>query len=279
VNHIEGDFSGVRNARIFFQAWLPDAEPKAALILLHGLGSHSGRYTNIVHPLLPRGYAVYGFDQIGHGRSDGARGRIERFEDLTETLAIFRTTVGGRQAGKPVFLFGHSMGGLIAAFHLLDHQTDFQGAVFSAPAVKAGERITPAAILLGRILSAVAPGAGVLRLNPDFLSHDPEVVRAYRDDPLVHHGKTPARLAAELWKAMRRVAEEAGRITLPFLALQGGADKIVDPGGAQWLYDRAGSKDKTLRIYAGLYHETFNEPERGRVLQDIETWLETHLGQ
>jgi acylglycerol lipase len=274
VPHAEGFFQGPRNQPVFHQVWLPDTEPKAALILLHGLGSHSGRYGNIVAPLLRLGYAVHGFDQIGHGRSGGARGMIARFEDFTETLVIFRGMVGERVPQRPVFLFGHSMGGLIAAFYLLDRQSEFRGAVLSAPAVKAGGNAAPLRISMVRLLSTLAPQAGVLRLNPDWLSHDSEAVRAYRNDPLVFHGKTPARLAAELWKAMQRVSDEAGRIALPLLILQGGADRIVDPIGAQWLYERAGSKDKAIRIYAGLYHETFNEPERGQVLSDAQCWLE-----
>jgi alpha-beta hydrolase superfamily lysophospholipase len=132
-------------------------------------------------------------------------------------------------------------------------------------------------ITLGKILSVVAPKAGVLALNPNGVSRDPEVVTAYLNDPLVFHGKTPARLAAELLKAMLRVAAEADKITLPFIVVQGGEDKLVDPAGAQMLYDKAGSKDKTIKVYEGLFHEVFNEPERARVLEDMETWLAAHL--
>ncbi len=277
MNHIEGTFKGVRSLSIHYQAWLPEREPKAVLLFIHGMGSHSGRYGNIVNRLVPRGIAMYGLDQIGHGKSDGARGRIERFEDFTDTLTTYYHMIKGWQPGKPIFLFGHSAGGLIAAFHLLDHQTDFKGAILSAPAIKVNERITPARILVGRILSVLAPKMGVLRLDPNSLSRDPEVVKAYINDPLVFHGKTPARLAAELLKAMRRVAKEADRITLPFLTFQGGGEKIVNPGGAQMLYDKVGSKDKAIHIYEGLYHETFNEPERARVLKDMETWIAAHL--
>jgi acylglycerol lipase len=276
MNHIEGHFKGVRNADIYYQAWLPEGDVKAVLLVVHGLGSHSGRYMNVVNHFAPHGIAVYGFDQIGHGKSGGARGMIERFEDFTDTLTIYCHMVKGWQTGKPIFLFGHSMGGLIAAYYLLDHQADFKGAIISAPAVKLRENISPAVIILGRILSSLEPKAGVLRMDPAGLSRDPEVVNAYIHDPLVFHGKTPARLAAELLKAMRRVAKEAGKINLPLFTLQGGADKIVNPGGAQMLYDKAGSKDKTIHIYEGLYHETFNEPERARVLQDMGTWLSAH---
>ena len=276
MNHIEGNFKGVRNADIYYQAWLPTGEVKAVLLVVHGLGEHSGRYMNVVNHFVPLGYAVYALDHLGHGKSAGEREVIERFDDFTSTLTTFYNMVKGWQAGKPIFLLGHSMGGLIASHYLLDHQADFKGAVISAPAVKVGEAITPTTIMMGKILSAIAPKMGILGLDASLISHDPEVVKAYVNDPLVFHGKTPARLAAEMLKAMLRVSAEAGTITLPFIVIQGSEDKLVDPGGAQLLYDKAGSPDKTIKIYAGFYHEVFNEPEKSRVLGDVEAWLAAH---
>jgi len=277
MNHIEGKFKGVRNANIYYQAWLPEGNVKAVLLVVHGLGEHSGRYMNVVNHFVPLGYAVYGLDHIGHGKSEGMREVVERFEDYTDTLTIYYNMVKGWQTGKPVFLLGHSMGGLIAAYYLLDHQADFRGAVISAPGIKVSASISQAAITIGKILSVLAPKAGVLALDVNGISRDPEVVRAYVNDPLVFHGKTPARLAAELVKTMSRVTAEVDKITLPFIVVQGGQDKLVDPAGAQMLYDKASSKDKTIKVYDGLYHEVFNEPERARVLKDVETWLAAHV--
>jgi acylglycerol lipase len=273
MDHTEGHFKGVRNTSFYYQAWLPDGNTKAVLLVVHGLGEHSGRYMNVVNHFVPLGYAVYGFDHIGHGKSEGLREFVERFTDYTDTLRIYHDMVKGWQAGKPVFLLGHSMGGLIATDYLPDHQADFKGAVISAPLIKARGNISQAAIIMGKILSALAPKAGVLPLDANSVSRDPEVVRAYVNDPLVFHGKTPARLAAELVKAMVRVGPEVHKISLPFIVLQGSGDKLVDPAGAQMLYDKASSTDKTIKVYEGLYHEVFNEPERARVLKDVETWL------
>jgi len=103
------------------------------------------------------------------------------------------------------------------------------------------------------------------------------VVEAYVNDPLVFHGKTPARLAAEMLKAMQRVTAEAGKINLPMIIVQGSADVLVDPGGAQMLYSGASSPDKTLKIYDGVHHEVFNEPERARTLEDVRSWLEARI--
>ena len=128
-------------------------------------------------------------------------------------------------------------------------------------------------IFMGKILSRILPKAGVVSLDPSSISRDPEVVKAYVNDPLVFHGKTPARLAAEMLKAMMRVKAEAEKITLPFIIVQGSEDKLVGPSGAQMLYDKAGSKDKTLNVYEGLYHEIHNEPERSAMFKDVEAWL------
>jgi acylglycerol lipase len=273
MNHIEGKFKAVRNANLYYQAWLPEEEARAVLLVVHGLGEHCGRYMNVVNHFVPLGYAVYGLDHIGHGKSDGAREVVERFEDYTSPLTAYYHMIKGWQAGKPIFLLGHSMGGLIVSYYLLEQQVNFRGAVVSAPLVKVGDDVSPVTIIIGKILSVLVPKAGLLTLDANGVSRDPEVVKAYVNDPLVFHGKTPARLAAELLKAMMRVTAEADKISLPLIILQGAEDKLVDPAGAQMLYDKASSKDKTIQVYEGLYHEVFNEPERARVLKDVEAWL------
>lgn len=277
MKYIEGTFKGIRNANIYYQAWLPDGEVKAVLFLVHGLGEHSGRYMNHVNHFVPLGYAIYGLDHLGHGKSEGEREVIQRFTDYTDPLTIYYKMVKNWQPGKPIFILGHSLGGLLACYYLLDHQEDFKGAIISAPLIKISDSISPMTITMGKILSFVAPKAGLLGLDATGISCDPKVVKAYVNDPLVFHGKTPARLAAEMLKAMQRVTAEVDNITLPFIVIQGGADKLVDPGGAQMLYDKAGSKDKTLEVYPGLFHEVHNEPDCNSMFKDMETWLEAHV--
>ncbi len=250
MNHIEGNFKGVRNVNIYYQGWLPEGDVKAVLLVVHGLGEHSGRYMNVVNALVPLGYAIYALDHIGHGKSDGAPEMVDRFADFTDTLATYYKMVVGWQAGKPIFLLGHSMGGAIASYYLLDHQADFSGAIISPPAVKVGNNVSSATIAISKVLSKIAPKMGVLALDVNGVSRDPAVVAAYVADPLVFQGKTPARLAAELLGAMQRITGEAGTISLPIIVLQGGADAIVDPAGAQMLYDMArvrGQDDPHLR--------------------------------
>ncbi len=277
MNHIEGSFKGVRDTDIYYQGWLPDGNVKAVLLVVHGLGEYSGRYMNVVNHFVPLGYAVYGQDHIGHGKSDGPREYVDRFEDFTGPLTKYYNMVAGWQPEKPIFLLGHSLGGLIATYYLLDHQANFNGAIISAPSIKVSDSLLATTIAMGKVLSVLMPKAGVLALDAGAISRDPQVVTAYANDPLVFHGKTPARLAAETLKAMQRVTSELEKIVLPIIIVQGSDDKLVDPAGAQMLYDRASSKDKTIKIYDGLYHEVFNEPERARVLADVETWLAAHV--
>lgn len=277
MKHIEGNFKGVGNANIYYQGWLPDGDVKAVLLVVHGLGEYSGRYMNVVDHFVPLGYAVYALDHIGHGKSDGIREYVNKFEDYTDTLYIYYKMVKEWQPDKPFFLLGHSLGGLISTYYLLDHQADFKGAVISAPAIKIGESVTPMTITMSKILAKIAPKAGVLALDASTISRDPVVVSTYANDPMVFHGKTPAHLAAEMLKAMMRVTAEVSTITLPFIVVQGSEDKLVDPGGTRMLYDQAASKDKTIKIYEGMYHEVFNEPDRARVLNDVEAWLAEHL--
>ncbi len=275
MKHQEGHFKGIRNLRIYYQCWLPESKPKAVLLIVHGLAEHSGRYMNVVNHFVPLGYAVYGIDHIGHGKSDGSRVYVQRFEDFTDTLKTFYDMIRDWQPEKPIFLVGHSMGGLISSIYLLDHQEELSGAVLSGPSVKVPDNISSATILVAKLFSTLMPKLGLIALEAEGVSRDPAVVQAYLNDPLVYTGKTTARLGAELLKAMKRVAVDASRITLPILIVQGGEDRLVDPDGAQMLHDTVGSVDKTLKIYDGLYHEVFNEPERLKVLGDVEAWLES----
>jgi acylglycerol lipase len=278
MNHQDGVFKGVRDIDIAYQYWLPEEEIKAVLVIVHGLAEHSGRYMNVVHHFVPLGYAVYGLDHIGHGRSEGTRVYVERFSDYTRTLKTYVDKIRAWQPDTPLFMVGHSLGGLITSAYLLDHQGDLTGAVLSGPGVKVPDSISPITVALGKVLSTLMPKAGLVQLNAKEISRDPAVVQAYVSDPLVHTGKTTARLAAEMLKTMRRVIEEASTITLPVTIVQGSEDKLVDPAGARMLYKTVGSADKTLKVYDGLYHEVFNEPEHAEVLGDVEAWLDAHVG-
>ena len=277
MKHREGYLKGVRDTDIYYQCWLPEGEPKAILLIVHGLAEHSGRYMNVVNHFVPSGYAVYGIDHIGHGKSGGARVFVERFQDYTKPLRKYFDMIQDWQPEKHIFLIGHSLGGLISAAYLLGHQDELSGAVLSGPGIKVPDNISAATIFVGNMLSIIIPKAGLIRLDAKSISRDPVVVDAYVNDPLVYTGKTTARLGTEILKTMRHVTKYATKIMLPIMIVQGSDDKLVDPSGAQLLYDLVGSEDKTIKIYDGFYHEVFNEPEHEQVLNDVKTWIEALL--
>jgi alpha-beta hydrolase superfamily lysophospholipase len=272
----EGNFKGTGNFNLYWKCWLPDGQVKAVILVAHGLGEHICRYTNLVNNVVPLGYAVYGLDHQGHGKSEGTRVFVDRFQTYLNDLKTFYDMVRKDNPSKKIILYGHSMGGLIAVCYALQHQTEIDGLVISAPALKAGESITPATIALAKIISAVAPKLGLQSLPSADLSHDKAVVEAYDNDPLVYRGKVTARLGAEMLGTMSKIEAQLPSITLPLLILQGSDDKLVNQDGAKMCYAKAGSKDKTLKIYDGFYHEVHNEPGNARVFADLEAWLASH---
>lgn len=272
----EGYFKGAGDSRIYCRYWLPDGSPRALLLIAHGAGEHCGRYAHFAGYLVSQGYAVAGLDHIGHGQSTGEGAHVDNFDLHLETLELFRQQLAAEFPDIPHFLLGHSMGGLIASSYLLQHQAQFAGCVLSGPVVTTEIDPGPLQMVLVRLLSRLLPRMGVLQLDAGGVSRDPEEVRKYREDPLVHQGKLSARLMTELFRYMEIIQTRAGEITLPLLVLHGGADAMTAPAGSKLLYERANSADKTLKIYPGLYHEILNEPEKEEIYADIVAWLDRH---
>jgi alpha-beta hydrolase superfamily lysophospholipase len=277
VNHRQETLSGSNGDAIYAQSWLPGGAPKAALLLLHGLAEHSGRYMNLVEHLVQVGYAVYTFDLVGHGHSEGERAYVRRFSEYSAMVDAYQAQVRERAPRVPLFAFGHSMGAVIAADYVLSHDSELSGIVLSGLSVEMPADVTPATILAAKVLSALAPKLRVQALASSTLSRDPAVVQGYDEDPLVYRGRIPARTGVELLQAQDRVLAHAHQITLPVLMVHGGEDRLCPLRAARSFYESLGSPDKTLQVYEGFYHEVCNEPERDLVLDDIAAWIQARL--
>lgn len=277
MNHKDGKFVGAHGDSIYYRYWTPEQPAQAVLLVAHGAGEYCGRYEHLAALFTQYGFAVAALDHSGHGHSDGVAGFVPAFDDYIDTLEIFHRQVNTDLGPLPTILLGHSMGGLISARYLLDHQNDFAACVLSGPAIKTELEPGFVQMTIIRLLSALMPKAGVLQLDANDVCRDPEVVRKYKEDPLVHHGKLSARLVGELFKTMKKVQAEAHTLTLPMLMLHGGEDTMASPEGSKFLNENIASVKKEMKIYPGLYHEIFNEPEHPQVMQDILDWLNTTL--
>ncbi len=264
--------SGIR-----YRYWEPVVEARATVLLIHGLGEHSGRYQRVAAALIARGFAVVAPDHLGHGESPGHRVFVTHFDDYLEGVRECRQVLAKRYPSLPCFVLGHSMGGLITGRLLLEDQDQYQGALFSGPAFAAGD-VPPAPIMwIGRFLAKFLPRLGMLALDGSAVSRDSAVVAAYQADPLVNHGKVTAGLGIAIFDAMDRVMVEAGSLSLPMLIMHGGADTLAAPIGSETFAAKVGATDVSLHILPGLYHEIFNEPEGEDIVGEYADWIEAHL--
>jgi len=264
-------------SRLYRQSWLPDETVRAAILVVHGLGEHSSRYAYLARHCTDRGFAVHTLDHYGHGKSDGMPGFVERFSVYVDGLRGLLEDVRAVHDDVPLFLLGHSMGGLIAAAFLPEAQTEFRACALSGPLLQTDAEPPAIVLALVRLLSRLAPTLPLISLDATGVSRDPAVVNAYVNDPLVHHGKLSARLIVEMSHAMRDTMGSAPAVELPLLIMHGEDDVLTAPAGSREFFEHVSSADKTLNIYPGLYHEIFNEPERDQVLSDMTGWLEEHI--
>ncbi|GAG39340.1 unnamed protein product, partial [marine sediment metagenome] len=243
-------FTGRKGLSIYYQCWLPATNPKAILLVVHGWAEHSGRYTNLVNHFVPEGYAICALDHRGHGKSEGRRGYVERFSDYLDDLKTLFDIVRSEHGDTKIFLVGHSMGAIIATAYTVtvSHQQELAGLIVSGVGVKPGSSLSSALIPLARILSLLLPRLGIMVLDASAISQDKAVVDAYVNDPLVYRGKITCRFGAEMLATLRKLPSEMPEINLPILIMHGTADRLCDPEGSRILYERANSRDKTLKL-------------------------------
>ena len=274
MSMIEFTFTGAKGIPIFATSWMPGGVPVDHIVLAHGYGEHLGRYQAVADVLNAAGYAVHALDHRGHGKSGGPRAVIDSFANADADLDQLVDRVRKEGGLSRVKLVGHSMGGSLALNYALNHPEKLSGLILSGPAIGGG--LPPFQSRLLSIISRIAPRLGMIRLDADAVSRDPQVVAAYKADPLVFHGKVPARTAREMMHAVTTYPSRVGTMQVPCLLMHGSADTLVRAADAQPVFDAIGSPDKTVRIFDGLYHEIFNEPERMEVLKIVRDWLDAH---
>ena len=278
ATHAEGTLTSFDGLAIHHRSWSPPGDPKGVVLLVHGLGEHSGRYGHVAARLVAAGYAVHALDHRGHGKSEGKRVFVKSYDEFMADLIQFRAHVERQHPGAPLVMLGHSMGGNLAVGHALDHQEGLAGLALSGPALAVSDALSPVQIKIFKLIAKVAPGVRPEGLDASAISRDQAVVDAYLADPLVYTGKVTAGIGAALITAMERFAEQYGALRLPLLIMHGTEDRLADISGSKALEAGAVDADVTAHYYDGLYHEIFNEPEQDRVLDDLVAWLDTVVG-
>ena len=273
--HAEGALTTSNGVVLYTQSWCAP-QPKATIALIHGIAEHSARYQHVGEYLAARGYTVHTMDLRGHGRSPGKRILVRQLDEHSQDVANFLSWVRQEATGQPLFLLGHSMGGLIVTYHVLTQQPKLTGVILSSPALKLAP-VSPLLVAVGRVIARIIPGLPMVPLDNRMLSRDPLIVQANTADPLVHHGGIPAATGLAMIKAVAYVDQHMQTFQLPLLIIQGTADRIVDPEGSKQLYARAQSSDKTLKLYDGFYHEVLNEPEKEAVMAELVEWLDQRI--
>ncbi len=271
----ESTISGAGGVTLHMAVWSPESEPIADVVIIHGLGEHSARYVPVAEALTAAGFQVSALDLRGHGRTTGVeRGVIDDFDLLIDDAAQFIDSV---RTTRPLFVYGHSMGGLTAVRLAERSQDGVAGFIVTSPALVAAESIPKILVKIVNFVGKIAPRLKTIKLEGDAISRVQSVRDDYDRDPLNYRGKIRAGTARQMNITMAKALSEAGRITKPILILHGDADRLTSPAGSRKLDELVASSDRTLRLWPGAYHELHHEPEREEVLQTIIAWMKARV--
>ncbi|WP_372510209.1 alpha/beta hydrolase [Mycobacterium paraseoulense] len=263
--------------RIVYDVWTPDTAPRAVVVLSHGLGEYARRYDHVAQRFGAAGLVTYALDHRGHGRSGGKRVLVRDISEYTADFDSLVRIATREHPGLKCVVLGHSMGGAIVFAYGVERPDNYDLMVLSGPAVAAQDQVSPLMVLAARVLGALVPGLPVQELDVDAISRDPAVVAAYKNDPLVYHGKVPAGIGRALFQVGETMPQRAPALTAPLLVVHGSEDRLIPVAGSRRLVECVGSTDVELKVYPGLYHEVFNEPEREQVLGDVVSWITARL--
>ena len=271
----ETTFAGVGGLKIFSRSWQPEGETRGVVVIVPGFNSHSGQYLRVGEQFAAKDLATYAIDLRGRGRSEGERWYVEKMEDYTDDVATLVRTAKSENPGLPVFLLGHSAGGVVSCIYTLDHQSEIDGLICESFAYDLPVPGFVLSILKG--FDYIAPHLHVYTLKNENFSRDPGFVDSMNNDPLIKRESEPTQTASVMIDASRRLHEEFPLIKLPVLILHGTDDKATNPSGSQFFYDYAGSTDKTLKLYEGHYHDLLNDVGKEGVMADINDWIDARV--
>lgn len=271
----EETMEGVGSLKIFVRVWRPTQPARGVVIIVHGFNSHSGQYRWAAERFTAAGLAVYALDLRGRGRSDGERFYVEHFGDYVSDVASLASLARSREPALPVFLLGHSAGGVIACLYAVEHQAQLAGLICESFAFEVPAPDFALTVLKG--LSHLAPHAHVLRLKNEDFSRDPVVVAEMNADPLIENEVQPTNTVAEMVRADERLKLEFSLVSLPLLILHGTEDRAAKPSGSRLFHGLAGSTDKTLKLYEGHFHDLLRDIGKESVMADINGWIDARI--
>ncbi len=274
----EFTFTTADNIILHAVKWLPTTDPKAVILLVHGIAEHSGRYGHVAEAFVDAGFAFYAYDHRSHGKSGGEpRTYFASFDLPVADLSLYIDLIRKENPNKKIFVYGHSMGSLISNLYLLKNQDKIAGWISSGSPLAVSTTVSAFLVMVLTLLSKIAPTKRQTKIDPTMLTHDENIVKAYIADPLGDAEPMRIGMGAGIITNGKAVIPQLGTLRLPILLLHGSQDTICPPPASQWIYDQAGSTDKTLKIYEGLYHEIHNETHYGRIMNDIIEWVSGRL--
>jgi len=279
IIHVEDYFDGSDRNKLYEQCWMPEdlSTARGALIIVHGLAEHGGRYAHVGQFFAEQGFVVGAMDHRSHGKSDGKNSEFKSIDQLVEDLDIFVQRMRERLPDVPMFMYGHSMGGLVTTLYVIKKQPEFNAVILTGPALKISEDISPLLVKVSGLLAKIAPHMTTIQLDGSAVSRDPAVVEKYNSDPLNYRGGIPACTAGALNNGIQEANARFGEFTLPLLVMHGEKDRLADPDGSRAIYAHSGSEDKHIKIFDGMFHELVNEPEKQDILNEMLAWVEAHL--